>query len=236
MASETDDVENVARSLLGCLLVRDFDDGTRAVARIVETEAYDQDDPASHCYRGRTERNRAMFGPAGHAYVYSIYGMHHCLNVTAGPQGWGAGALVRAAEPVEGVAIMARNRGMESENISFNGVEPHNPTEVRAARGIANGPAKLCQALDIDMALYGHDLATPPLRIAAEPLRPGETIGVTPRIGIRRNADAPRRFIIIGSPFLTPSRFNHDAIPLAPARTDTAATSIHRGCARCPRL
>lgn len=225
MTSATDDVGMVAQTLLGCLLVREFADGTRAVARIVETEAYDQDDPASHCHRGRTERNRAMFGPADHAYVYSIYGVHHCLNVTAGPEGYGAGALVRAAEPVEGVAIMARNRGMDAGNITDNRVDTQNPVEMRAMRDIANGPAKLCQALGIDMALYGHDLSQPPLQVVAAPLHPGETIGVTPRIGIRRNAEALRRFIIIGSPFLTPSRFNRDAVPLSSPTTSGARPS-----------
>ena len=190
--------EQAAIGLLGSLLVRDFPDGTRAVVRIVETEAYDQLDPASHTYRGRTERNRAMFGPAGHAYVYSIYGMHHCINVTAGPEGFGCGALIRAAQPVEGRDVLARHRYPASDGALA-------ATQIR---NLTNGPAKLCQALGIGMDLYGHDMSRPPLRIVPNPLEPGETVACTPRIGVSKAVDRLRRYIIVGSPCVTPSPFN----------------------------
>ena len=98
--------DEAAIGLLGCLLIREFDDGGIAAARIVETEAYDQNDPASHAFHGRSERNAALFGPSGRAYVYISYGMHRCFNVSAGDDGFGAGALIRAVEPVQGIEIM----------------------------------------------------------------------------------------------------------------------------------
>lgn len=193
--------ERAAIGLLGSLIVRDFPDGTRAVVRIVETEAYDQLDPASHTYRGRTERNRAMFGPANHAYVYSIYGMHHCINVTAGPDGFGCGALIRAAQPVEGRDVLARHRYPAS------GGAP----AAAQRRNLTNGPAKLCQALGIGMDLYGHDMSQPPLRIVPCGLEAGESVARTPRIGIRKAADRLRRYIIVGNPCVTPSPLNAGA-------------------------
>jgi|GEM_PF-116687 len=188
--------DEAAAGLLGCLLVRDWPDGTRSAVRIVETEAYDQNDPASHTYHGRSERNRAMFGPAGHAYVYFTYGMHYCVNVTAGADGFGCGVLIRAGEPVEGVEHMRALRGGRT------GVE------------LTNGPAKLCQALAIDTSLYGHDLSTAPLRLVRASLREGERIARTPRIGISKAADRPRRLIIMGNPYVSKSPLNAKAVPL----------------------
>ena len=188
--------DEAAAGLLGCLLVRDWPDGTRSAVRIVETEAYDQNDPASHTYHGRSERNRAMFGPAGHAYVYFTYGMHYCVNVTAGADGFGCGVLIRAGEPVEGIEHMRALRGGRT------GVE------------LTNGPAKLCQALAIDKSLYGHDLRMPPLRLVRASLREGERIGCTPRIGISKAADRPRRLIIIGNPYVSKSPLNVKAVSL----------------------
>lgn len=188
--------DEAAAGLLGCLLVRDWPDGTRSTVRIVETEAYDQNDPASHTYHGRSERNRAMFGPAGHAYVYFTYGMHYCVNVTAGADGFGCGVLIRAGEPVEGIEHMRALRGGRT------GVE------------LTNGPAKLCQALAIDKSLYGHDLRMPPLRLVRASLREGERIGCTPRIGISKAADRPRRLIIIGNPYVSKSPLNVKAVSL----------------------
>lgn len=180
---EGDDVEAAAISLLGCLLRRTVDGRVLAV-RIVETEAYDESDPASHAFRGVTDRNKALFGAAGHAYVYVSYGIHHCLNITAGHEGFGAGALVRAAEPLEGLDAMRSRRG-------------------GSGRDLTNGPGRLCQALGIGMELYGHDLHQPPLELIAAPLRPGETVLSTPRIGISRAAQAHRRFIIGDNPWLS---------------------------------
>lgn len=181
------DADIVARALLGCRIVRILgDEGTaeRIVVRIVETEAYDQFDPASHTFHGRSERNRAMFGPAGHAYIYFTYGMHYCLNITAAAEGFGAGVLIRAVEPVEGVEIIERRRG-------------------RTGVDCTNGPAKLCKALDIDKALYGHDLRLPPLMLEQSSLRPGEHVAATARIGISKAAELRRRFIITGNPYLS---------------------------------
>ena len=178
------DADAVARALLGCHLIRTFDDTRRVVARIVETEAYDQRDPASHSYHGMSKRNRAMFGPAGRTYVYFTYGMHYCLNVTAGHDGFAAAALIRAVEPIEGMSIIEGRRGL---------------------RGAAcvNGPAKLCKALDIDMALYGHDLSQPPLQLEVQSLQEGEHIVATRRIGISKAVERKRRYIIAGNPYLS---------------------------------
>lgn len=192
----TQGADHAAVGLLGCLLVRDWPDGTHSAVRIVETEAYDQNDPASHTYHGRSERNRAMFGPAGHAYVYFTYGMHYCVNVTAGADGFGCGVLIRAGEPVEGVEHMTQLRGG------------------RTGAQLTNGPAKLCQALAIDKSLYGHDLRMPTLRLVRASLREDEQIGCTPRIGISKAADRPRRLIIMGNPYVSKSPLNAKAVPL----------------------
>lgn len=192
----SEQADRMAISLLGSLIVRDFDDGMRIVARIVETEAYDQTDPASHTYHGLSQRNRAMFGPAHHAYIYVSHGIHHCMNVTAGPDGFGAGALVRAAQVVEGVPAAIRNRGG------------------RDGKALANGPAKLCQALRIGMDLYGHDLDQPPLRVVDAPLRDGERIVCSPRIGISKAVERRRRYFIDADPCVSASPFNRDAQPI----------------------
>lgn len=190
-------VEEVARRLLGCVLVRDLPatedrPAARVRVRIVETEAYDQTDPASHAYHGKLQRNRALFGPSGHCYVYFTYGMWHCLNVTAGQDGFGAGALIRAVEPVDerSRAILEARRG-------------------KTGPMATNGPAKLCEALGIDAGLYGHDLREPPLRLVEGGLEPGEQVQVTARIGIRQAADWPRRYAIRGNAYV--SRFPHSS-------------------------
>lgn len=169
--------EQVAPRLLGCLLVREFD-GHRLVGRIVETEAYDQSDAASHSYRGLTPRTDVMFGPAGHLYVYFTYGMHYCMNVVTGPEGHGAAVLIRAIEPVEGAEFMSANRGGKS------GVE------------ITNGPAKLCQAFHIDRRMNGHNLRTPPLQLVLQPPLPPDQIVQTTRIGITKAVNVPWRFYV----------------------------------------
>jgi DNA-3-methyladenine glycosylase len=169
-----------AEGLLGCVLVHEAPDG-RLAGRIVETEAYTEDDPASHCFPGRTERNRAMFGPAGHAYVYVSYGMHRCMNVVTGREGRGEAVLIRALDPLEGVEAMIARRGWQG----------------RAARDLCNGPGKVCQAMGIGLEFYGMDLLTGgALRLEAGRLRTDETVLVTPRIGISKAVDWPRRFVV----------------------------------------
>lgn len=108
----TQPVDDVARQLLGCELERMISNATLRV-RIVEVEAYDQDDEASHAYGGQTKRNATMFGEAGHLYVYFTYGMHYCCNIVTGKAGVGSGVLIRAAEPVRGIEIMRQRRGMK---------------------------------------------------------------------------------------------------------------------------
>ena len=208
--------------LLGCTLTRTITlngEKHKLVARIVETEAYDQDDPASHAFGGPSDRNAAMFGPAGHLYVYVSYGMHHCCNVVCGPEGFGSGCLVRAVEPLEGVEVMrelretgrvgkaqAANAGLGHEE-ALTGHEAEQAGRVRKhplkLRDLTNGPGKVCAALGIDRALYGHDLTVEPLVLDYAPLLPGETIGRSPRVGISKNADAPKRYFIEGNAFVS---------------------------------
>ncbi len=176
-------VDVVAEKLLGCFLERELD-GQRVVVRIVETEAYDQDDEASHSFRGKTPRNQVMFGNGGHLYVYFTYGMHHCCNVVSGHAGYGSGCLIRAAEPVEGLELIEQRRGMSGVNVT-------------------NGPAKLCQALGIDRELDGHDLRQGEIRLIEGGLLPGEKVALTPRIGISKEADRLRRYFIAGNCFVS---------------------------------
>lgn len=173
----------VAPQLLGCLLERQLD-GRTVRAMIVETEAYDQTDAASHSYNGKTPRTEAMFGPAGHLYVYFTYGMHYCCNIVVGEENYGAAVLIRAVEPVSGEDIMKRRRHVNGREIS-------------------NGPAKLCQALAIDRALNGHDLAYPPLTLTPRPMRSHQDIIQTTRIGITKGREMPWRFFIKDNPYVS---------------------------------
>jgi DNA-3-methyladenine glycosylase len=176
--------ELAAPRLLGCKLVRQAG-GHELVGRIVETEAYSQDDVASHSYRGQTPRTKVMFGPAGHLYVYFTYGMHYCCNVVTGPDGHGSAVLIRALEPLSGQAEMSQNRR------GLNG------------SALTNGPAKLCQALQIEKSFNGHDLHQEPLQLLLEPPVPQTDIVQTTRIGISRGQDAPWRFYIRGNPYVS---------------------------------
>lgn len=197
--------------LLGCTLTRTITlngEKHKLVARIVETEAYDQDDPASHAFGGPSERNAAMFGPAGHLYVYVSYGMHHCCNVVCGPEGFGSGCLVRAVEPLEGVEVMRELREAGRAGKAHTGRAGKEQAE-RARkhplklRDLTNGPGKVCAALGVDKGLYGHDLTVEPLVLDFAPLLPGETIGSSPRVGISKNIDAPKRFFIEENEFVS---------------------------------
>ena len=176
----------VARALLGTILVHGTTSG-----RIVETEAYlgahsGWDDRAAHSWRGITPRTRVIFGEPGHAYVYLIYGMYECLNVVAEPEGSPGCVLIRALEPLSGIPRMRIRRPAAS------GIEK-----------LANGPGKLTLAMGITRRHNGADLTSGPLRIHA-PGRPEEfRIGVSPRIGIKHCADLPLRFFIEGSRFVS---------------------------------
>lgn len=197
--------------LLGCTLTRTITlngEKHKLVARIVETEAYDQDDPASHAFGGPSDRNAAMFGPAGHLYVYVSYGMHHCCNVVCGPEGFGSGCLVRAVEPLEGAEVMRELREAGRAGKALTGRAGKEQAERSRKhplklRDLTNGPGKVCAALGIDKELYGHDLTVEPLVLGFAPLLPGETIGRSPRVGISKNIDAPKRFFIEGNEFVS---------------------------------
>lgn len=183
------EVTVVARDLLGRILVRRLPDGRRLAVRLVEVEAYAPDDPASHSYRGPTERNRTMFGPPGRLYVYFTYGMHHCLNVVTGPPGVGAAVLLRAAEPLEGLEAMAERRG------------------TRDPRLLCSGPGRLAQALDLTREHDGLDLVRGPdvQLLAGEPV-PDERVVVTTRVGINHGTERPWRFVVAGDPFVSKGR------------------------------
>lgn len=178
-----DDTTTVAPKLLGCYLVQDFGDHQVKVM-IVETESYDQFDAASHSYNGQTPRTDVMFGESGHLYVYFTYGMHYCGNVVTGKIGEGAGVLIRAVMPLEGIKAIERRRGI-------------------AGVGATNGPAKWCQALGIDKEMNGHNLRYAPLRLTTGQLVEPADIIATPRIGISKARDEMRRFYIDGNPYVS---------------------------------
>ncbi|MBI3984071.1 DNA-3-methyladenine glycosylase [Candidatus Microgenomates bacterium] len=180
---------DAAKTLLGQLLVRKVG-AQELIGKIVETEAYlGVNDVACHAYRGQTPRNSVMFGPPGRAYVYFTYGLHYCFNVVTGPRGVGEAVLIRALEPLEGTAGMARHR--------FG--KPLSRT-VLDSRQLCNGPAKLCQALRIDKQLNGHNLDHSPLRLLAGEGVPQRRIVTATRIGIREDKPLPLRFYIAGNP------------------------------------
>jgi DNA-3-methyladenine glycosylase len=164
----------VARQLIGVTVLVDGVGG-----RIVETEAYDGEDPASHSYSGPTDRNFAMFGPPAHAYVYRSYGIHWCLNFVCREEGHGAGVLIRALEPVTGIETMAERRGTRDHWL------------------LCSGPGKLCQALSVTRDLNGRSLAAAPFELAPAPA--GIDVVSGPRIGISKAVDVPWRFGLAGS-------------------------------------
>jgi len=197
--------EQVARRLIGVTLLVDGVGG-----RIVETEAYDHDDPASHTFGGPTPRNASMFGEPGHAYVYRSYGIHWCLNCVCRPAGHGAGVLIRALEPTHGLDRMRARRGLDD------------------ARLLCAGPGRLGQALGIDHGFDGLALDAPPFRLVG----PGEGAGAQdapaeplagPRIGISKAVDLPWRFGLAGSRFLSrPFRAPPVAAGAVPGRKASA--------------
>lgn len=174
--------EVVARQLLGKILRHNYK-GEWLSGRIVEVEAYlGADDPASHAFIGQTERNRVLFGPPGVAYVYLVYGMYYCLNVSCSPAN---GVLFRAIEPLQGVKTMARLRGV--------------PESASASR-ISGGPGRLCQALGITREIHnGADVTRRgSILQVVDDGYPVSHVGVTPRIGLRKAVDLPLRFLIAG--------------------------------------
>lgn len=176
----TRDSRELARDLLGRYLATEIG-GERTVGRIVEVEAYRQEEPASHCYRGETQRNRAMFLSGGHIYVYFIYGMHYCMNIVAGEAGYGEAVLLRGVEPVEGIEIMRHRRGAHVRD-----------------RDLANGPGKLTKALGVRPDHNGLDLldpSSPITLLAGEPV-PDSVVEQTPRIGITKALDLHWRWVL----------------------------------------
>ncbi|MBV8630427.1 MAG: DNA-3-methyladenine glycosylase [Silvibacterium sp.] len=180
----------VARRLLGKLIARRLN-GQSLTGRIVEIEAYlGLDDPAAHAYAGKTARNAVLFGPPGFAYVYFIYGMYYCLNISCQPEGHAGCVLIRALEPVKGLATMARLRKLPAN---------------AAPRLLTSGPGRLCQALDITRAAHnGLDVTRrpSPLQVLDDDYEPG-LVRETARIGISKAVEQPLRFVIEGNPFVS---------------------------------
>ena len=172
-------VHAVAPDLIGATLLVDGVGGP-----IVEVEAYDQEDPASHSFRGPTPRNAVMFGPPGHAYVYRSYGIHWCLNFTCDVEGKAEAVLIRALKPEHGVDTMRARRG-----------------GVHAERALASGPGKLCQALAITGEHDGLALDAPPFELLARETTP--EIATGPRIGITKATELSWRYGLKGSPYLS---------------------------------
>jgi DNA-3-methyladenine glycosylase len=171
-------VHEVAPALIGCTLLIDGVGG-----RIVEVEAYDQQDPAAHSYRGRTARNLSMFGPPGHAYVYRSYGVHWCLNLVCEREGLASAALVRALEPMHEVETMRERRGVEE------------------VRRLCSGPGNVCQALAIAREHDGLPLDRPPFALFEA--NDDVELAQGPRVGLTRATDLPWRYGLAGSKFLS---------------------------------
>jgi DNA-3-methyladenine glycosylase len=196
--------QEVAPALLGCVLEHETADGLVAV-ELTEVEAYaGETDPASHAYRGMTRRNAVMFGPAGHAYVYFTYGMHFCVNVVCMPEGIARAVLLRAGRVVAGEPLARRRRA------------PRRPASGRPGaiqeRDLARGPARLCQALEIDRGQNGADLCSAASELRLRPADAGlraqgaagtgeaPVIEAGPRVGVSTAADTPWRFWLANDP------------------------------------
>jgi len=193
-----DSPDLVARKLLGKLLVRKSKAEQPMMGRIVEVEAYfGEADPASHSFAGKSARNAVLFGPPGHAYVYFIYGMHFCLNVSCEPEGQAGGVLFRALEPICGIEAMAKARGLTTPVAG-----------VKALANLTSGPGRLCQAFGITRVRDNDadfTASQSELQIRDDGFRTGDVL-VTPRIGIRKDAERPARFLLAGNPFVSGPR------------------------------
>ena len=189
------DPRQVAPELLGKLIARRQGGKLRA-GRIVELEVYlGEDDGAAHAAAGRTARNDVLFGPPGHAYVYFIYGMHYCLNISCMKEGQAGSILIRALEPVVGMREMARARDLGDLNL----------TSHRELRKLTGGPARLCEALEITRPRdNGKDMLSPrsDLQVRDDGWKSRE-VTVTPRIGISKSAEMPLRYLVAGNPFVS---------------------------------
>ena len=221
--------ERVARLLLGKILVQRTEQRKPIAGRIVEVEAYlgphrKTADPAAHSHRGPTPRNQVLFGPAGHAYVYSIYGMYFCMNVTCEREGQAGCVLIRALEPLTGLDEMARNRGLKIPPPSHKAQKEmdREPADAGCAalKDLTGGPSRLCQALGITRSAHnGLDLLDPqsPLQLRDDGARIGRVL-VTRRIGIRHAVELPLRFILAGHACVSgPKSMNRVSIFSAPS-------------------
>ncbi|MFI5232121.1 MAG: DNA-3-methyladenine glycosylase [Gemmatimonadales bacterium] len=216
------ETELVARELLGAILECTAR-GVRCSGRIVETEAYTgEEDAACHAAAGRTARTEILYGPPGRAYVYFVYGMHWCANAVTRRAGLPSAVLIRALEPLEGIAAMRRRRGVKRD------------------RELTNGPAKLCEALAITGAHNGVSLRTPPLRILRGDAVPDGDVEVTGRIGISKAAEEPLRWIVRSSAFVSGRNDARRAAERDPQRTEESRTltktcrSTSRNCTAAP--
>jgi DNA-3-methyladenine glycosylase len=182
------ETREVARRLLGCILIHETPDGL-AAGEIVETESYGPDDPASHAFRGKTARNRSMFLEPGSAYIYRVYGLHHCLNVVTAPTGTGEAVLIRALRPLAGIELMQARRGILNEYV------------------LCKGPANLVKALGVRPEQDGQSLLKGPLRLAG-PIPDTQPLPIvaTTRIGISQAREIPSRFLFKGSPWVSGAR------------------------------
>jgi DNA-3-methyladenine glycosylase len=172
------DSHHMARMLIGATLLVDGAGG-----RIVETEAYDREDPASHSFSGPSARNAVMFGPPGHAYVYRSYGIHWCLNFVCREEGHGAGVLIRAIEPLHGIELMRERRGLQDLHL------------------LCSGPGRVGQALGITRELNGARLDRPPFKVLVA--TQVHEVAAGPRIGISKAMEVPWRFGLAGSRYLS---------------------------------
>jgi DNA-3-methyladenine glycosylase len=177
--------------------------------RIVECEAYEENDPASHSYRGLTDRTAVMFGPAGHLYVYFTYGMHFCMNVVTGEDGEGSAVLLRAVEPVEGIELMRERRGVET------------------LRELCAGPGRLTQAYGIIRADNGMDLvAGRDLFVVPSDPVPDDWVAVGPRVGISVAMERPWRFYVKESSFVSRGPSARPRGPRRPTLKRTARATV----------
>jgi DNA-3-methyladenine glycosylase len=195
---------SVAQELLGCFFVKrcgkEFLTG-----KIVEVEAYKQNDPASHSFRGRTQRNNVMFLDGGRLYVYFTYGMHFCANVVTGPEGTGEAVLIRAVEPFTGIETMFKNRYGAVQFPAYSIIRfPDHPISPSFI-GLTNGPAKFCKAFEIGRSENGTDLMKGDLFITKGLTLPASAVGRSPRIGISEGLGKKWRFFIKGNPWVSKS-------------------------------